>query len=135
MKTARKIGIWMDHASAKLMEFTRDPIEETTIESEFTHDDKVHTMNRSENMMHNKEQHEEAEYYKKLGEAIRPYDEVLLFGPTDAKIELFNLLKVDHRFEKINFYLEKTDTMTDNQQHAFVKAYFSLEPKRPVTTL
>lgn len=56
METARKIGIWMNHASANLIEFTRDPIEATTLESEFTHDDKVHTMNRSENTMHNKEQ-------------------------------------------------------------------------------
>lgn len=128
MTTVRKIGIWMDHASANLIEFTRDSSEATTIDSAFTHDDKVHTMKRSENVMQNKEQHEEAEYYKKIGEAIRPYDEVLLFGPTNAKVELFNLLRVDHRFEKINFYVEKTDTMTDNQQHAFVEAYFLGNP-------
>ena len=134
MKTARKVGIWMDHASANLMEFTRDPIDATTIDSEFTHGDKVHTMNRSENMMHNKEQHQEAEYYKKLGEAIRQYDEVLLFGPTDAKVELFNLLRVDHRFETINFYIEKTDTMTDNQQQAFVETYFLGNPDHVAVT-
>ena len=39
--------------------------------------------------MHNKEQHEQSDYYKKLGETIKNYTEVLLFGPTDAKVELF----------------------------------------------
>lgn len=125
MTVTRKIGIWMDHASANLMEFTGDPIETETIESAFTHDDKVHTLNRSEKMMHNKEQHEESGYYKSLGEVIKGYDDVILFGPTDAKVELLHVLRADHRFEKIKIYLEKTDNMTENQQHAFVKDYFS----------
>ncbi len=70
----------------------------------------------------------ESAYYKNLGEAIRQYDKVLLFGPTNAKVELFNQLRTDHRFEKIDFYLETTDMMTDNQQHAFVKTYFLRDP-------
>ena len=51
--------------------------------------------------MHQKEQHEHRDYYKKIGEAIRNYQDVLLFGPTTAKTELFNMLKADHHFEKI----------------------------------
>ena len=84
--------------------------------------------------MHNKGQHQQTDYYKKVGEAIRQYDDVLLFGPTDAKVELFNLLKADHRFEKITIHLDTTDTMTDNQQRAFVKAYFLSEPIHPAST-
>jgi stalled ribosome rescue protein Dom34 len=42
--------------------------------------------------MHQKEQHEQSDYYKKIGEAIKNYQEVLLFGPTNAKTELLNLL-------------------------------------------
>ena len=115
----------MDHSSANLMEFTSDSIKTETIESEFTHADKEHTLHRSEKTMHNKEQHEASEYYKKVGEAIRQYDDVLLFGPTEAKVELFNRLRVDHRFEKIKIHVEKTDAMTENQRHAFVRTYFS----------
>lgn len=125
MVQEKKLGIWMDHSTANLMEFTRDPIETTTIKSDFTHEDKVHTRSRSENEMHNKEQHEEAEYYKKLGGIMREYTEVLLFGPTDAKVELVNSLKGDHNFAAIKIDVIKTDKMTDNQQHAFVKDHFS----------
>ena len=75
--------------------------------------------------VHNKEQHQQSEFYKKLGEAIINYNEVILFGPTDAKAELHNILKADHRFAKIKIETKQADRMTENQQHAFVREYFS----------
>ena len=125
MKTEKDLGIWMDHQDAHLMEFTTDPIETKTIESKFTHEEKEQTLGRSENLMHNKEQHEQADYYKELGEIIRNYDDVLLFGPTDAKVELLNTLRKDHRFADIKIEIRQADKMTENQKHAFVREYFS----------
>ena len=125
MKTAKKLGIWMDHAEAHLMEFTTDPIETKTIESKFTHKAKADSLTKGENLMHNREQHEEASYYKELGEIIRNYEGVILFGPTDAKVELFNTLKADHHFANIKIEVKNTDKMTENQQHAFVREHFS----------
>jgi len=125
MKAERGLGIWMDHQDAHLMEFTTDPIETKTIESKFTHEEKEQTLGRSENLMHNKEQHEQADYYRELGEIIRNYDDVLLFGPTEAKVELLNALRKDHRFADIVIEIKPADKMTLNQQHAFVKEYFS----------
>lgn len=52
------------------------------------------------------------------------YEEVLLFGPTEAKNELLNLLQADHHFDKINIEIRQANKMTENQQHAFVKEYF-----------
>ncbi len=127
MTSGKKLGIWMDHSNAHLMEFTSDPIESKTIESEFTHQDKEQTLVKSEKGMHNKEQHKQSEYYKKLGEVIRNYDEVVLFGPTEAKQQLYNLIKDDHLFEKVKIEVKQSDKMTENQQHAFVKKYFSGE--------
>ena len=125
MKTEKKLGIWMDHASAHLMEFTADPIETKTIASKFTHQAKEQSLAKGENLMHNKEQQQQSEYYQKLGEAISNYDDVVLFGPTDAKVELYNMLKTDHHFEKIKIEVQPADKMTENQQHAFVKKHFS----------
>ena len=125
MKTENRLGIWMDHSTAHLMEFTIDPIETKTIESTFTHDVKAHSLGKGENLMHNKEQHQQASYYKKLGEVIKNYDEVVLFGPTDAKAELFNILRADHRFANIKMEIHQSDKMTESQQHTFVKEYFS----------
>lgn len=125
MTTAKNLGIWMDHSSAHLMEFTTDPIETKTIESKFTHEEKELSLTKSENLMHNKEQHQQSEYYKNLGEIIKNYDEVILFGTTDAKVELFNVLRADHRFAKIKIEIKQSDKMTENQQHTFVREYFS----------
>src|ERR1700722_20300153 len=124
MVAAKSLGIWMDHSRAHVMEFTTDPIETKTIESKFTHDVKEQSQNKSENLMHNKEQHQQSAYYKQLGEVIKKYEEVILFGPTNAKAELFNTLRADHLFEKIKITVIQADKMTENQEHAFVKEHF-----------
>lgn len=124
MATAKNLGIWMDHSNAHLMEFTTDPIETKTLASKFTHQEKEKSLGKSENLMQNKEQHQQSDYYKKLGEVIKDYEHVVLFGPTDAKVELLNVLRTDHRFEKIKIEVKQADKMTDNQQHAFVREYF-----------
>jgi len=35
------------------------------------------------------------------------YQEVVLFGPTDAKNELSNMVKTDHLFDEIKIEVEK----------------------------
>jgi stalled ribosome rescue protein Dom34 len=126
MIATKRLGIYMDHSTAHLMEFTVDPIETTTIDSAFTHQVKEGSLEKGEHLMHNKEKHQLASFYKKIGEAIKHYDTVVLFGPTEAKVELFNLLKADHHFSKINLSVKNTDRLNEHQQHAFVKDYFSL---------
>ncbi|MFP5042485.1 hypothetical protein [Parasediminibacterium sp. JCM 36343] len=125
MKVSNSIGIWMDHSTAHLMEFTTEPIETKTLESPFTHAVKEETLSKSESLSNHKEQHLEAGYYKQLGDIIKNYTDVLLFGPTDAKVELHNILKADHHFDKIAIDVEQADKMTDNQMHAFVQHHFS----------
>jgi hypothetical protein len=125
MTATKKLGIWMDHSKAHLIEFSPEPMEASTIESKFTHEAKESSLERSETIMHNKEQHEQSDYYKHLGEAIRKYDDVVLFGPTEAKSELLNVLRKNHLFEKIKIEVKPADNMSEVQQHTFVKEYFS----------
>ena len=125
MKVANRLGIWMDHSSANLMEFTTEPIETKTIASKFTHQIKEDTIHKSEKEMHQKENHQQSEYYHLIGEQIKHFDEVILFGPTSAKTELLNLLKSDHHFDKIKIETKQADKMTETAQHAFVRDYFA----------
>ena len=115
----------MDHANAHLMDCTSGMDSITTSAASFTHENQEHSNPGSEKVAHNKEQHQQSAYYKKLGEEIIKYDEVVLFGPTNAKQELFNLLRGDQAFKKIKISVKQMDQMTDNQQHAFVKGFFS----------
>ncbi len=125
MTSNKKLGIWMDHASAHVMEYTTGTIHTETIDAKFNHAVREFTLNKSENVMHNKEQHQMAGYYKNLEEIIKDYAEVILFGPTDAKLELMNILLADHRFAKTRIEIKQTDKMTENQEHAFVRNHFS----------
>ncbi len=125
MITKKRLGIWMDHATANLMEYSTIFIETTTIKSDFTHQEKEETLNKSENVMHNKEQHLEMEFYKRLSAEIIKYDEVLLFGPTNAKVELFNILNEDQHYKNIKIEVRPSDKLTDKQQIAFVRNYFT----------
>ncbi len=114
----------MDHSSAHIMEFA-NPIETKIIESGFTHEEKGESIEKSENLLHHKEQHKQSEYYKKLAAIIRNHEKVILFGPTNAKSELHNILKADHLFANIHIDVKQTDKMTEHQEHAFVREYFS----------
>ena len=123
MDNAKYLGIWMDHSVAYMMGLSTDPIETKIIKTKSTYDE--HSTGRGENQMHNKEQNVQAGFYKELSEYIIGYDKVILFGPTNAKVELLNILKDDHHFDKIKIEVEQTDKMTENQQHAFVREYFT----------
>ena len=126
MKSTKYLGIWMDHSIAYLMELTNDTIVTNTIESlpklQAKEEDLYY---KDESHMLNKEQNQLSAYYKKLSDVILDYEEVILFGPTEAKNELFNFLKDNHLFDKIKIEIKTTDKMTENQRHAFVKEYFN----------
>lgn len=122
MDKAKSVGIWMDHSKAHVMEFTT-AIKTVFIECEFTHEDK--NLMKGEKSMHNKEQHLRSEYYKRLENIIKDHEEVLLFGPSDAKSELANLLRANHLYADIKIDVVQADKMTTNQEHAFVRHHFS----------
>tara|TARA_B100000809_G_C15140796_1_gene533234 strand:- start:7030 stop:7401 length:372 start_codon:yes stop_codon:yes gene_type:complete len=122
MKTKKKLGIWMDHSTANLIDLTSN--KHIQILSKFTFDTKEEALNRSEIVMHNKRQQMHEAYYKKIADVILKYNDVLLYGPTNAKTELQNYLNVDLHFKDIKIEVKSADNMTDNQQVAFVKNYF-----------
>ena len=122
MKNIKQMGIWMDHSNAILMELTNETIVTHSVVSESSHPANEHGMIMQGKPLQNKEQR--LSYFKKISDSIRNYQEVLLFGPTDAKNELLNLLKADHLFENIKIEAKNADKMTDNQMHAFIKEYF-----------
>lgn len=123
MKTLKKGGIWMDNSIANIIEYNLNPPSIITIESDSKSPE--NTIVIGEKRIHNREQQQHKEYYKKLSEVILHYDKVLLFGPTNAKAELFNILKENHHFNHIKIEVLTTDNLTQNQQMAFVQEHFS----------
>lgn len=128
MKSTKNTGIWMDHSIAYIIEVKENAIVSNTIESE-SHIGKKQNYGKDESLKHNKEQNHLSDYFSKLGNHIKNYENVLLFGPTNAKNELYNLLKEDQQFDKIKFKVESADKLTENQMLAFVKEHFD-HPKK-----
>ena len=128
MKTAKKLGIWMDYAIAHIMEIKDQSILTTEIESEFTWEEKQHSFFRNEGFMHKKEREYISNYFEKIEAQIAGADQVVLFGPGDAKTELFNRLTADPKFKHIELSVKTTDNLTENQRQAFVKKHFQRKP-------
>jgi hypothetical protein len=129
MKIKKLLGIWMDHSIAHLMEFKNNMIVSETIEADsFVRDDEGINW-RDESLIQNKEQIDLSNYFDKLIYVIKDYDEVLLFGPTEAKSELFNQIDTFHKLDMIKITMKTTDKMTENQRQAFVRDFFTVPGK------
>lgn len=124
-KEIKRLGIWMDHFHAHLIEYNditknKDTITQKTIHHRSGNNDN----DQNESMVHNKENQDQSEFYKNIKTKILEYNDILLFGPTDAKTELINILRADHHFDLIKIESRSADKMTENQEYAFVKDYF-----------
>jgi stalled ribosome rescue protein Dom34 len=123
METKKSLGIWMDHATANLIDLNSNN-KSHDILSKFTYEVQDEAIRKSERGMHNKRQQLQEAYYKEIADSILNYNHVLLFGPTNAKTELHNYLNEDMHFKNIQIDIESADKMTDNEKDAFVKKHF-----------
>ncbi len=123
MKNTKKLGIWLDHTIAHIIVLNNNSITSNTIESLSLQGEKQN-FGKDESLKHNTEQDQLSDYFNRLSAVIKDYQEVLLFGPTNAKTELFNLLKEDSHFNSVKIEIETSDNLTENQMHAFVKEHF-----------
>lgn len=126
MKTSKRLGIWIDHSTAHLMEFTSNSSEIKTIESKLGSMSRRQVANYKTSLTHDREWHRQNEYYQKLSEVIKNYEEVVLFGPTEEKVELFDVMSEDERCTKLKVEIKETPEMDENQQHDFVKQHFMM---------
>ncbi|WP_329805274.1 hypothetical protein [Flavobacterium facile] len=124
METTKKIAIYMDHFVANIFEYNNSAEAIKTIKSDFNHFEKEKILQKGESHLHNKEQDMQQVFYSKLRDELLSYNSVLLFGATNAKTELLNILQADAKFLNVEFTLKNTDKLTENQQIAFVNDCF-----------
>lgn len=125
MKIAKNLGIWMDYTTAILIEFNLNSCEIKSIDSGFSNQEENEFLDKSESLMHHKEKQQLSTFFKRIADQIKEYNEVVIFGSSDAKAELYTVLKQEEPFKKIKMEIKNTNKMTDNQKKHFVKSYFS----------
>jgi hypothetical protein len=64
------------------------------------------------------------EFYKEIGDIVSHYQEVVIFGPTETKFELFKLLEANKHLNKVKIECIDTLKMSDTQMHNFVLEYY-----------
>ena len=126
MKNTKKLGIWMDYSTANLIEYNLDSYEIKSIDSGVSFEEINEVLNNNKCLINNKENQQLSKYFKRIAEQLKEYNELVLFGSTDAKVELNSILKEEELFQKIKIEIKNTAKMTDNQKKSFVKSYFSL---------
>ena len=125
MNTLKQLGIWMDHSTAHLIELSNDNVATNTIELSPAPPEQIENHGSDESLMNNKEQNQLSDYFLNLSKVIKEYNEVVLFGPSSAKTELYNQLKEDIHFDEIKIDVELADIMTDHEQEVFVRKHFA----------
>jgi stalled ribosome rescue protein Dom34 len=127
-KEVKRVGVYLDHQAARLMEPVDHAFVTSTVESEFTPEEQEYARAKSESIENHKEQYQQRDYYERIADLLASYDDILLFGPSKAKNELHNLLREDKRFKEATIDVQSTDKMPMNQQEIFVRDHFVVNP-------
>ena len=125
MKTLKKVGIWVDNTIARVMEFSDENFKVITINSGSQSIDNLSSSKFSDSEFYNREKKEMKPFFKKLINIIKDFDEIVLFGSTNAKTELYNLIREEHKFDHLNIDTRQTDKLSFEDQNRFTKTYFS----------
>ena len=121
MEEPKKLGIWMCHSSIHLVEYA--PLQAPIVPDK--QQNEVHNMETNNATIQNEAFHLQTESFKKLGVAIEKYQEVLLFGPVDVKLEFMKFLNSDSRFNNIKIEVKQTHPLNEAEQQLFVEDHFS----------
>jgi hypothetical protein len=117
MTTNRKTGVWMDHSNAFIVKLTDSSHLPQIIASGFDMPLKRRMPPQSEktrlSILHRKKR----TYHKSIAAALIESDEVFLFGPTDAKRELFKMLRNDENFDAIPIAFDHSFHVKDLQEN------------------
>ncbi len=126
------IGIWLDHTKAFLQIVEPDIEGIQTIFSGIEEQERFYGEgsdgtrfgqygSNNENRKEHREQHFMNIYYKKLEQNLEPFDEILLFGPAEAKLELKNLLESNSHFRTKHIYVQTTEEMPEAADETLCK--------------
>ena len=129
MNLKKRIGIWMDYTSAQIYENATGEFLLTSMESNFYLPIKKKGEASSESPIHNEKNQTDQAFYNDLLLLVKDYDEAVLFGPTQAKTALFDLIKANPECNNLYIQTLEADKMTTEQMKAFVKTHFKIPLK------
>lgn len=113
--------VWLDHAEAHVMHFTREEVEKQLILPADPHKN----LHIKSGKMGSGKAHEDQNYYHDIASALDGASEVLVVGPANAKLQFIKHIQGHDRdlIDKI-IGVETVDHPTDSQVVAYARKYF-----------
>ena len=110
----------MDHTIAYLYECKNNTVVTNTIASRNRHDlGDFYSHKESDGTLSPRPKQFSA-FFQEISDVIIGYEDVILFGPTGSKNELFNHLLHNHLFDRINMAIKQMERLDDSEREAFV---------------
>jgi hypothetical protein len=122
------VGVWIDHKKAVIVFASSDRVTTRTIESEIRSHARYSGPADSEGEKKYEGRHDEHlhRYYDDVIGQLGQPQELLIFGPGEAKLELRERLSHSKALSKSVVGIETTDKLTDPQIVAKVKELYGL---------
>ncbi|WP_333809246.1 hypothetical protein [Flavobacterium sp.] len=121
MKESKKVAVYVDYSLANIIEYIHTASMLKTIESGSMSDEMRKKIQRGETYKLSIKQHE---YYKELKNCLLHYECILLFGPTNAKIQFSNILKKNNKDLINKVILKNSEELSHDEQLEFVNEFF-----------
>jgi len=113
--------VWLDHAEAHVMGFNAEEVEAKQIHAKSSHK-KLHHKSGAPGSGH---ETEDQSYYHEVAQALGGAGEILIVGPSNAKLFLLkHLQKHDPAVAARVVGIESIDHPTDGQVVAYARHYF-----------
>jgi stalled ribosome rescue protein Dom34 len=120
-------ALWLDHQEARIFHVDRDGSDEAKIRSPHRH---VHRHPKGPAEAHEHPE-DRTHFFKEVAQALADAEQILVVGPSTAKLELLRYLHEHERaLEARVVGLETVDHPTDAQLVAYVKHYFDVPAPR-----
>lgn len=142
--STRKTGVWLDRSKAYLVHLQDGKEVMECIESDVQFRERIPgqgdrrgrlrfrgaagggvEMATEEKSEQKRQQKFLQRYYHEIAEHLKKSSKVYIFGPAEAKTELEKELEADNTFKAEITDVDTSDSMTENQLKAKVKAHFS----------
>lgn len=115
------VVVWLDHAEAHVIHFTRDASETETIKTHSTHRH-LHSKSGTIGSGHAAEN---TQYFNDIADALKGSLEILIVGPGNEKLALLkHLQKHQHDLSEKVFGVETVDHPSSGQLLAYARKYF-----------
>ena len=115
----RHAAVWLDHQEAKVYQIEPKDFEMTKVSAPHHH-----VKQKAEEQGKHSVQHR---YFGEIAEALRDSEELLIVGPSSAKLDFVRFLhKHEHALESRVLGVETLDHPTDGQLVAYVRHYFKV---------